>query len=136
MILNLGSFQIDLSSPKTAFFMVAILFFLMVISAYCGQKDKKFIRTKSGRLTTKQPTQKIRARRKVVSKTSSLLPKKVQKKLLKNSKKLKKRGDKTLKVVKKKVAKKTKAAKKGSYSSESYGSDYSDDYSISSDYDY
>jgi hypothetical protein len=129
MILNLGSFQIDLSSPKTAFFMVAILFFLMVISAYCGQTEKKFIRTNSGRLTTKQPTQKIRAKKKVVSQTSSLLPKKVQKKLLKNSKKLKKKGDKTLKVAK-------KAAKKGSFMTESYGSDYSDDYSNSSDYDY
>jgi len=131
MILNLGSFQIDLSSPKTAFFMVAILFFLMVISAYCGQTEKKFIRTKSGRLTTKQPTQKIRAKKKVVSQTSSLLPKKVQKKLLKNSKQLKKRGDKTLK------AKKAKKAKKGSLSmTEEYNSDYSEysDYSDYSDY--
>jgi len=131
MILNLGSFQIDLSSPKTAFFMVAILFFLMVISAYCGQTEKKFIRTKSGRLTTKQPTQKIRAKKKVVSQTSSLLPKKVQKKLLKNSKQLKKRGDKTLK------AKKAKKAKKGSLSmTEDYNSDYSEysDYSDYSDY--
>ena len=131
MILNLGSFQIDLSSPKTAFFMVAILFFLMVISAYCGQTEKKFIRTKSGRLTTKQPTQKIRAKKKVASQTSSLLPKKVQKKLLKNSKQLKKRGDKTLKP---KKAKKAKKAKKGSLSmTEDYNSDYSE-YSDYSDY--
>ena len=111
--------------------MVAILFFLMVISAYCGQTEKKFIRTKSGRLTTKQPTQKIRAKKKVASQTSSLLPKKVQKKLLKNSKQLKKRGDKTLK------AKKAKKAKKGSLSmTEDYNSDYSEysDYSDYSDY--
>lgn len=122
MKLNLGSFQIDLSSPKTAFFMVAILFFLMIISAYCGQTEKKFIRTNSGRLTTKQPTQKIRAKKKAIgTQTSSLLAKKIQKKLLKNSKQLKKRGDKTLK------AKKGSLTMTEDYNSGDYEySDYSD----------
>jgi hypothetical protein len=93
MILNLGRFKIDLSSPKTAFVLVAILFVLMVISAYCGQPEKKFIRTKSGRLTTKVPTKKKKkAAKKIVSKTSSLLPSKIKRALVS------KKGDKTLKI--------------------------------------
>merc|ERR1711991_1213162 len=90
----MGRLKIDLKSPKTAFVLVAILFLLMVISAYCGQKEKKFIRTKSGRLTTKVPTKKVKkkAKKKAVTQTSSLLPSKIKKALVS------KKGDKTLKI--------------------------------------
>ena len=44
MILTIGNLQIDLTSPKTAFVLVCILFLLMTVSAYCGQQEKKFIR--------------------------------------------------------------------------------------------
>ena len=119
MILNLGRFKIDLSSPKTAFAVVAILFVMMIISAYCGKPEKKFIRTKSGRLTTKVPTRKVKAK-KIVSKTSSLLPTKIKKMLVS------KKNDKTLKLkttkpsekrVKKLLKKKRKQRKKNTTNS-------------------
>ncbi len=91
MILTIGNLQIDLTSPKTAFVLVCILFLLMTISAYCGQQEKKFIRTRSGRLTTKRPTKKVRAK-KQVTKSSSLVPSKFKKQLKKKKK------DKTLSV--------------------------------------
>ena len=125
MILDLGSFKIDLSSPKTAFFLVTILFILMVISAYCSQKEKKFVRTKSGRLTTKQPTRKVKAPKTKTTQSSSLLPKKVKKKIIKKSNKLRKKGEKTL-----------KSNKKGSLMSDSFDSQMSDlsEFSHYSDY--
>jgi len=85
MILTIGNLQIDLTSPKTAFVLVCILFLLMTVSTYCAQQEKKFIRTRSGRLTTKRPTKKIRAR-KQATKSSSLVPTKLRKQLVRKKK--------------------------------------------------
>jgi hypothetical protein len=85
MILTIGNLQIDLTSPKTAFALVCILFLLMTVSAYCAQQEKKFVRTRSGRLTTKRPTKKVRAK-KQATKSSSLVPTKLQKQLVRKKK--------------------------------------------------
>ena len=85
MIVTIGNLQIDLTSPKTAFVLVCILFLLMTVSTYCAQQEKKFIRTRSGRLTTKRPTKKVRARRQA-TKSSSLVPTKLRKQLVRKKK--------------------------------------------------
>ena len=85
MIVTIGNLQIDLTSPKTAFVLVCILFLLMTVSTYCAQQEKKFIRTRSGRLTTKRPTKKVRAR-KQATKSSSLVPTKLRKQLVRKKK--------------------------------------------------
>ena len=59
MKLNLGNFVIDLNSPSTLVVFLALLFGAMILASYAGQPVKKFIRTNSGRLTTKRPTPKI-----------------------------------------------------------------------------
>jgi hypothetical protein len=83
MKLNLGNFVIDLNSPATLVVFLVILFGAMILASYAGQPVKKFIRTHSGRLTTKRPTPKIKAKKSV--KSSSLVPMSLKKKLLKKN---------------------------------------------------
>ena len=81
MKLNLGNFVIDLNSPSTLVVFLALLFGAMILASYAGQPVKKFIRTNSGRLTTRRPTPKIKAKKSV--KSSSLVPMSLKNKLMK-----------------------------------------------------
>ena len=81
MKLNLGNIVIDLNSPTTLVVFLVLLFSAMILASYAGQSVKKFVRTKSGRLTTKRPTPKMRAKKSVQS--SSLVPMSLQNKLKK-----------------------------------------------------
>ena len=92
MKLNLGNFVIDLNSPITLVIFLVFLFGAMILSSYAGQSVKKFIRTRSGRLTTKRPTPKIKAKKSV--KSSSLVPMSLKKKLVKQ------KGVKSIKLTK------------------------------------
>ena len=80
MKLNLGNFVIDLNSPTTLVVFLSLLFGAMILASYAGQPVKKFIRTHSGRLTTKRPTPKVKAKKSV--KSSSLVPMSLKKKLI------------------------------------------------------
>ena len=97
MKLNLGNFVIDLNSPTTLVVFLSLLFGAMILASYAGQPVKKFVRTRSGRLTTKRPTPKVKAKKSV--KSSSLVPMSLKKKLI-NKKKSTKPKSKSVKLTK------------------------------------